>query len=129
MQNLGYDPQAVAAALGKYLTGGVLTSDQQAIVQASQGFFGNPPQNVPPVTTTPPPGQGGGGTNPGHHPGGWVPIGGVNRWFSDVKDTLGKVKLNASGWYKIHGQQVYYNKANNTVGYKQSGKWVKETLP
>jgi hypothetical protein len=124
MQNLGYDPTAIAAALGKYLTGGMLTSDQQSIVQAAQGFFGNPPQSVPPIQVTPPPGQGGGG-NPGHHPGGWVPIGGVNRWFSDVKDTLGKVKLNNSGWYKIHGQRVYYNKNANTVGYKQNGLHVK----
>ena len=61
LQNLGYDPMAVATAIGKYLTGQTLTSDQQGIVAAAQGFFGPPPQYVPPVSTTPPPGNGSGG--------------------------------------------------------------------
>jgi hypothetical protein len=61
LQNLGYDPTAVAAAIGKYLTGQALTADQSGIVAAAQGFFGNPPQGAPVPVTSPPGGQGGGG--------------------------------------------------------------------
>ena len=67
LSNIGYDAQTVAAALGKYLTGQTLTSDQSAIVAAAKGFFGNPPTTPPlPPTTTPPPGQGGGDNDHGH---------------------------------------------------------------
>lgn len=59
LQTVGYDPTTVAAALGKYLTGQVLSSDQQGIVAAAVGFYGNPPQGAPPVTTTTPGGQSG----------------------------------------------------------------------
>jgi hypothetical protein len=58
LSNLGYDPQAVGNAIGKYLSGQTLSSDQQGIVAAALGFFGPPPTTVPPVTTTPPTGQG-----------------------------------------------------------------------
>jgi hypothetical protein len=54
---LGYDPTTVAAALGKYLTGQTLSSDQSGIVSAAQGFFGQPPQGAPPTITVPPTGQ------------------------------------------------------------------------
>ena len=65
LANLGYDPTAVAAALGKYLTGQALTADQAAIVAAAQGFYGSPPQGAPPPVTGTPTGNGGGGvTNP-----------------------------------------------------------------
>jgi hypothetical protein len=40
----GYNPTTVAAALGKYLTGGTLTLDQQSIVQAAIAV-----ENYPPV--------------------------------------------------------------------------------
>lgn len=40
----GYDITTVSAALGKYLTGGTLTSDQAQIVQAAMALVGNPPQ-------------------------------------------------------------------------------------
>lgn len=63
---IGYDPLAVGAALGKYLTGQTLSADQQAIVAAALGFYGQPPQPVPPITTTPPPGNGSGGGSTGH---------------------------------------------------------------
>lgn len=39
----GYDATTVAAALGKYLTGGTVTADQATIVQAALGLEGNPP--------------------------------------------------------------------------------------
>lgn len=54
MTNLGYDPLAVGAALGKYLTGQTLSDDQKSMVQAALAFFGAPPGGVPPVSTTPP---------------------------------------------------------------------------
>ena len=71
LQNLGYDPTTVAAALGKYLTGGRVTQDQQSIIQAALGFFGNPPTAVPPINVS-----GGGGTGqitpPGTQPPKWI---------------------------------------------------------
>lgn len=42
-QTAGYDATTVAAALGKYLTGGALTSDQAAIVAAALAFENQPP--------------------------------------------------------------------------------------
>ena len=59
---------AVAAAIGKYLTGQTLTSDQAGIVAAAQGFFGNPPQGAPPISTTTPSGNGSGGGGTGNKP-------------------------------------------------------------
>lgn len=61
LQTLGYDPIAVGAAIGKYLTGQSLTADQQSIVAAALAFFGQPPQGAPPPVTVPPTGNGGGG--------------------------------------------------------------------
>jgi|SRR5215467_143824 len=65
LQNLGYDPVATAAAIGKYLTGQTLTSDQSGIVSAAQGFFGPPPQGAPVISVTPPSGNGSGGGSTG----------------------------------------------------------------
>jgi hypothetical protein len=62
LEGLGYDPTTVAAAIGKYLTGQGLTSDQSGIVAAAQGFFGNPPQGAPSIVTVPPTGQNGSGS-------------------------------------------------------------------
>jgi len=42
-QTAGYDATTVAAALGKYLTGGALTNDQAAIVAAALAFENQPP--------------------------------------------------------------------------------------
>jgi LysM repeat protein len=64
LEGLGYDPTTVAAAIGKYLTGQGLTSDQSGIVAAAQGFFGNPPQGAPAPVTIPPTGQNGGSPSP-----------------------------------------------------------------
>jgi hypothetical protein len=127
LQNLGYNPTSVAAALGKYLTGQSLSADQAAIVAAAQGFYGNPPQGAPPILQTNPSGNGTGGGLTGKN----IKILGRSDWFSAAKDTLGQVKLGASGWYKIHGQRVYYSKAHNTIGFddpNQGNKWVKRTL-
>lgn len=49
LTNLGYDPATTAAALGAYLLGVPLTSDQYAIVQAAIGFEGTPPNGAPAV--------------------------------------------------------------------------------
>jgi hypothetical protein len=43
VQNAGSDPNTVAAALGKYITGQRLTSDQQTIVSMAIGFEQYPP--------------------------------------------------------------------------------------
>lgn len=59
LQQLGYDPTTVAAAIGKYLTGQALSSDQQGIVAAAVGFYGNPPLGAPAIKTTTPSGQSG----------------------------------------------------------------------
>jgi hypothetical protein len=56
LQQVGYDPTTVSAAIGKYLTGQTLTSDQQGIVAAAVGFFGNPPQGAPKMTSATPSG-------------------------------------------------------------------------
>ena len=65
LQGVGYDPTAVAAAIGKYLTGQTLSSDQAGIVAAATGFFGNPPQYVPPISQGTPTGNGTGGGSTG----------------------------------------------------------------
>lgn len=52
-----FDATQVAIALGKYLTGQALTSDQLSIVQAAIALEGEPPQSVPPPHTTPSTGQ------------------------------------------------------------------------
>lgn len=144
MQNLGYNPTAVAAALGKYLTGQPLTANQRNIVAAALGFFGNPPTGAPPIQDVGGggSGQGGGGTGgpepPIVNPGGpgifknrsrFINVDGKRDWFSAAKDTLDKVKLNASGWYHINGQKVYYDKAKGSIGFRNnSGKWVRRSL-
>jgi hypothetical protein len=33
-----------------------------------------------------------------------------------------------SGWIKVAGKNVYYSAKNQTLGSRQGGKWVKETL-
>jgi hypothetical protein len=57
---------AIASALGHYLTGQTLTSDEAGIVAAAKGFFGPPPQGAPAPVTTPPSGNGSGGGLSGH---------------------------------------------------------------
>jgi hypothetical protein len=64
--SIGYDPLAVGAALGKYLTGQQLTADQQAIVAAALGFYGQPPGGAPPIVGGTPTGNGTGGGSTGH---------------------------------------------------------------
>jgi hypothetical protein len=125
MQNLGYNPTDMAAAIGKYLTGQTLTANQQSMVEAALGFFGNPPQGAPPVSTTPPPGAGHG------KPGEWVPLGGkLQAWWSANKDTLGgkKINLAKSGWYHVDGKKVFYNKNHDTFGYYIGKKWTTEKV-
>lgn len=66
LSNEGFNPTSVAAALGKYLLAGTLTSDQTSIVQAAIAAQNYPPvagpNNYPPnMHTSPAGGQGGGG--------------------------------------------------------------------
>jgi hypothetical protein len=75
--NTGADPATVAAALGKYITGQTVTSDQQSIIEQAIAFEGYPPTagagNYPPnIHTTTSSGQGGGTPAPG---GGTTPAG------------------------------------------------------
>lgn len=73
--NLGADAPTVGNAIGKYLTGQPLTSDQVGLVQSAIAIAGYPPVNGPngnppsfvtanTGTTNPPPPPGGGGTPP-----------------------------------------------------------------
>ena len=81
---IGYDPTTVAAALGKYLTGQALSNDQQGIVAAALGFYGNPPQGAPPIVPT---GTGGGGSS------GW----------QSFKSLKGPENMTLSQFAKAHG--------------------------
>lgn len=49
----GYDPVAVAAALGMYFSRLPLTSKQAEIIRAAQGRFGPPPVGTYPITSSP----------------------------------------------------------------------------
>lgn len=78
--SLGYDATTVTNALGAYITGSQVTSDQAVVINAAIGAEGYPPvagsNGNPPginlgTTTTPPPsGGGGGGTGGGGGGGG-----------------------------------------------------------
>ena len=57
LTQLGYNPVSVATALGRYLSGKVLTPDQEGIVQAARAAEGEPPQPVPPPHVDPHPGH------------------------------------------------------------------------
>lgn len=99
-QVAGYNPNTVAIALGRGLTGQYLNPDQLNIWNAATGFEGYPPQPIPPLVTTPPPGQGGGGgggTGAGPVTGlhnvhvfrtsvtvGWHPVSGAKGYVVDI---------------------------------------------
>lgn len=74
LASLGYNPLLVASALGKYLAGRHLTSDEAAIVQAAIGAEGYPPNGAPAPVVSPPPGYvGPPKPKPKPHPGdGWT---------------------------------------------------------
>jgi hypothetical protein len=64
LQNLGYDPQAVATAVALYLASQPLTADQVNMIRQAWAFEGRPPDHpslstilstAPPSTTTPAP--------------------------------------------------------------------------
>jgi hypothetical protein len=58
LANIGYNAQAVAVALGLYLSSQPLTADQQMIVRVAWGMEGKPPEHtnlgIIPVQTPPP---------------------------------------------------------------------------
>jgi Fibronectin type III domain len=58
--DIGYSSSDVSAAIGRYLAGLSLTSDQAAIVQAGIGLDGPPPVNPPAINTAPSGGTSGG---------------------------------------------------------------------
>lgn len=73
INNMGADAPTVGNAIGKYLTGQALTSEQVGIVQSAiaiagyppvNGPNGNPPSYVTSNTTPPPPPNGGGNPPP-----------------------------------------------------------------
>lgn len=55
LSNIGFDPQTVSTALGKYLTGSPLTTGEKTIVQTAKGMIGNEPQSAPTMTGVAPP--------------------------------------------------------------------------
>lgn len=69
LAQLGYDTQAIGAALGAFFAQMQLTADQAAIVQAAEAEFGPPPQGTYAIVTAPssgsPGGSGSGGTTSG----------------------------------------------------------------
>jgi hypothetical protein len=68
MTQHGWDELTVDAAIGKYLAGLALTSDQYNIITTVIGLEGLPPNPpVAPHVVGPPPGQVGGGTPVTHH--------------------------------------------------------------
>lgn len=64
----GYQPTIVADALGRYMSGEILTRQQQAMIDLALIAVGPTPQPVPPPTVAPtpepPPSGGGGGSAP-----------------------------------------------------------------
>lgn len=77
VNTVGADANTVGNALGKYITGQPLSSDQVTVVTQAIAFVGYPPANGPtgyppsyktasePPATTPPPATGGGGSSGG----------------------------------------------------------------
>lgn len=57
LSGIGVDAQTASAAIGKYLAGTQLSSDQYSLVQQALGAVGTPPGGAPPVTVAPPSGQ------------------------------------------------------------------------
>lgn len=53
----GFDPLLVITAIGKYLTGQPLNSQEQGVVDAARAALGEVPGGAPPIKTVPPPGQ------------------------------------------------------------------------
>lgn len=76
LAQLGYDPQAIGAALGAFFAQMQLTSDQAAIVQAAEAEFGPPPQGTYAIVTAPSSGSPGGSGSGGTTSGGPGPAGG-----------------------------------------------------
>ena len=88
----GANANTVAAALGKYLTGQPVTSDQAAVIDQAIGFTGYPPvqgpdgypPNIQTAAAGSPPPSGGSGTAPSSAPGGLAvspnPGGFTARW-------------------------------------------------
>lgn len=122
---------AIAAALGKYLTAAPVTSDQITIIQQAIAVVGYPPIAgptgfppswhdipAPPPTPPPPPPGNGGGTSKGWY---WHQSG---RYYTFD----GKKKTHPSGTVKIGGKTYYYHSVHNyftvngkRVAYPASG--------
>lgn len=118
-----YDATTAAAALGKYITGGTLSANQQAVVQAAIGVEGYPPtagtNNFPPnMHSTPPVGQ----PKPGNPkvaqhtisaPGGQD----LNQIFAanGVSDETKGIKVNPSLRRKYYGTRVKVPKGTRVV--------------
>jgi hypothetical protein len=47
LESLGWDAQFAASALGKYLAGSPVTSDELNLIRTARGLRGNPPEGAP----------------------------------------------------------------------------------
>ena len=94
VNSTGADATTVAAALGKYLTGGAITPDQQVIVNSAIAFEGFPPvsgpNGYPPSMQVSQPSGGGGGGGGG---GAVNPVSGLH---ASARDTQIDVSWSAS---------------------------------
>lgn len=115
--NIGYDPAATSAAIGKYLLNANLTADEMKIVQAAIGVEGMPPGGAQPPHTAPPAGNTGGNTTKAPPPGpySWRATGpAFNTVIKNGKPTKVRITINsvagiASHWGITRETVLRYN--------------------
>lgn len=136
LAQLGYDPQAIGAALGAFFAQMQLTSDQAGIVQAAEAEFGPPPQGTYAIviapssggsggsgsggTTSGGPGPGSGGTTPPPAKGGPITAAPVGLHTTQVSASSAQVAWTAphvaAGQGPLTGYSVEaYDSAGHTV--------------
>lgn len=104
--NQGYDAASVGAALGHYLHGNALTSDEATIVETGMAYFGSPPQGAPGLHLQPPAGQT--GTTPATYtplpaPKISTPDGHTIRWSAVPGASRYHVRMDGKGWKDFIG--------------------------
>lgn len=112
---LQYDPQAIASALGAYISGAGLTADQLQIVQAALGQEGNPPVAVPAPTLATSSGQSGTSTTSVTN---GASTGGVDLTVPDVTGDIYQDDAIAKYPYVASAYAAY--KANPTAATQQA---------
>lgn len=125
-QNLNADASVVAAALGKYLTGQPLTSDQLSVVEQAIAFQGIPPQSgangYPPSYNLIP----NGGTPPGSTSGG--PVSATGPWnltATVIGPTEVDLNWKSQGSYSAYQVNYGVNGNVNQYHYRVSGTSAK----